>query len=184
MALSNAASASRVLSFPPTSCYRKTRILPGKMCVPGSAKTAITAAVWCSPEQSQRGGHDGQDGGKDRNGKAAPCSENCPFGLDARELVAKLQRGSFGPAYNLYRNAVAFPEIVARLCPMPCSRVCARSLKMGHLERAAIDFSRSREPARFSFPESEKRVAVVGADPFRKFPRRHHYIHQLCVFCT
>ena len=35
---------------------------------------------------------------------------------------------------------------------------------MGHLERAAIDFSRSREPARFSFPESEKRVAVVGAD--------------------
>lgn len=97
------------------------------------------------------------------HGKAAPCSEVCPFGLDVRELIAKLQRGSFGPAYNLYRNAVAFPEIVARLCPAPCSQACAQGLEMGHLERAAIDFSRSREPVRFSLPESEKRIAVVGA---------------------
>ena len=94
---------------------------------------------------------------------AAPCSKACPFGLDVRDLVAKLQRGSFGPAYNLYRNAVAFPGIVAQLCPSPCARSCAQGLQMLRLEQAAIDFSRSREPARYSFPKTGKRVAVAGA---------------------
>lgn len=96
------------------------------------------------------------------HGKEAPCSGVCPFSLDVRELVSKLQRGSFGPAYNLYRNATAFPELAARLCPAPCGAQCAQGLQMQKLERAAIEFARNREPARLSVPEQEKRVAVVG----------------------
>ena len=104
-----------------------------------------------------------QDFDRCLHGKAAPCASVCPFSLDVRELVSKLQRGSFGPAYNLYRNAVAFPELAARLCPAPCAAACAQQLHMRELEKAAIAYSRSREPARLSVPEPGKRVAVVGA---------------------
>lgn len=96
------------------------------------------------------------------HGKEAPCSSNCPFDLDVREFVTKLQRGSFGPAYNLYRNATAFPELVTRLCNAPCSRQCAQNLQLQNLERSAIAFSRNREPAKLSVPEQKKRVAIVG----------------------
>ena len=96
------------------------------------------------------------------HGKNAPCSSACPFELDVREFVSKLQRGSFGPAYNLYRNAVAFPELVSRLCTQPCGTRCVQKLQLQKLEQAAIAFIRNREPARLSVPEQEKRVAVVG----------------------
>ena len=96
------------------------------------------------------------------HGKGAPCSSSCPFDLNVREFVSKLQRGSFGPAYNLYRNATAFPELVARLCSAPCGKQCAQNLQLQKLERAAIDFSRSREPARLFVPEQGRRIAVVG----------------------
>ena len=97
------------------------------------------------------------------HGKTAPCSSVCPFSLDVREMVSKLQRGSFGPAYNLYRNAVAFPALASRLCSAPCGEKCAQRLQMRQLERSAIAFSRNQEPARLSVPDPGKRVAVVGA---------------------
>lgn len=96
-------------------------------------------------------------------GKPAPCTLGCPFALNLREFLRKIQRGSFGPAYNLLRSAVAFPELVCRLCPAPCVSGCGSNLSVPRLERAAIDFARNKAPAHYTLPKQEKRVAVVGA---------------------
>lgn len=91
------------------------------------------------------------------HGKEAPCSAACPFRINVRELVGKLARGSFGPAYNLYRSAVAFPELVSRLCTAPYQTVCTKMLAMSALERSAIAFSRSWEPVKFTLPPEKER---------------------------
>lgn len=97
------------------------------------------------------------------HGKAAPCTGECPFSMDVRDFVNKLQRGRFGPAYNSYRTAVAFPALVSRLCSAPCGSKCGAKLSLPLLERSTIDFTRSKDPVCFSLPKQDKRVAVVGA---------------------
>ncbi len=96
------------------------------------------------------------------------CTAVCPFGLDVRDFIAKLQRGGFQAAYKAYLNAVGFPGIVAALCPEPCKDVCPRSLcggaiAMRLLERAAIDNARSLEPTSYNIRSKGKKVAVIGA---------------------
>lgn len=102
------------------------------------------------------------------HGKKAPCALGCPFGLDVRELLQKLQRGSFGPAYNMLRTATVFPGLVCRLCPAPCERSCAGSLgrarlSIRKLEQSAVTFNRRRDPPRMGLPPQKQRVAVVGS---------------------
>lgn len=96
-------------------------------------------------------------------GAPPPCTLRCPVGLNLREFLSKLQRGSFGPAYNLLRSAVVFPEIVCRICPAPCVGSCKEHLAIPMLERAAIDFARNKTPSHYTIPKQEKHVAVVGA---------------------
>ncbi|HWQ09911.1 MAG TPA: FAD-dependent oxidoreductase, partial [Holophaga sp.] len=96
------------------------------------------------------------------------CTTACPFGLDVKDFIAKVQRGAFQAAYKAYLNAVAFPGIVAALCPEPCKGVCPRgacggSISLRLLERAAIDHARNLEPPSFNVPPKRKRVAIIGA---------------------
>ena len=98
----------------------------------------------------------------------APCSAECPFGLDMRSFVERLQRGRVDAAYRIYRNAVVFPDIVWRVCPAQCQAACERremdgavSLKL--LEQACVEFTRSTEPIAFNVPQKEQRIAIVGA---------------------
>lgn len=102
------------------------------------------------------------------HGEASPCGCACPFDFDARAFLEKLRRGSFGAAFNLYRNAVLFPEIVSRICPAPCKAACNRVLDgeavdMPALERAAIMHTRSTDPVSYNVPQKSGRIAVVGA---------------------
>ncbi len=99
-------------------------------------------------------------------GDGAPCECACPFHLDVRSLCDKLRRGSFDAAFNLYRNAVAFPDLVSRLCPAPCRGACtlrSAPVELPALEAAAVRWARSRDPLPFRIPPKEKTVAVVGA---------------------
>ena len=96
------------------------------------------------------------------------CAAACPFGLDVRDFIRKLQRGGFQAAYKLYQNAVGFPGIVAALCPEPCREACPRSscggaIAMRLLERAAVDHARSLEPNSYNVPAKGRKVAVIGA---------------------
>ncbi|MDR1206352.1 MAG: NAD(P)-binding protein [Peptococcaceae bacterium] len=100
-------------------------------------------------------------------GDMAPCGCVCPFGLDTRDFIEKIRRGSFDAAFKTYRNAVVFPDIVARLCPEPCKGRCVlrggEAVEMRALERAGVAYARNRDPINFNIPPKEKRAAVVGA---------------------
>lgn len=96
------------------------------------------------------------------------CTAACPFGLDVKDFIGKVQRGAFQAAYKAYMNTVGFPSIVAALCPEPCKGVCPRgvcggAIEMRHLERAAIAHTRNLEPASYNVPPKRKAVAIIGA---------------------
>lgn len=97
-----------------------------------------------------------------------PCTCACPFGLDVRALIEKMQRGNFAAAYRAYRNQVLFPDIVSRLCPKPCAAACVRkshdeSVKLHLLEMACVNFCKDRAPFAFNAPAKPHTVAVIGA---------------------
>lgn len=100
--------------------------------------------------------------------EAAFCTAACPFHFDVRGFIGKMQRGSFDAAYNAYRNAVGFPEIVAALCQEPCRNVCPRrhtdeAIALRLLEGASIAYARSRNPVDYNVPLKNKKIAVIGA---------------------
>ncbi len=96
------------------------------------------------------------------------CTAVCPFHLDVRDFIAKLQRGSFNAAYRVYLNAVGFPGIVAALCDEPCKQVCPRRAKDGAismrlLETAAMTYARNLNPNNYNLSPKNARVAIIGA---------------------
>lgn len=96
------------------------------------------------------------------------CSSVCPFGLDIRDLITKLQRGSFNSAFRLYQNTVGFPEIVAKICPHPCQTACIRTqvdhfIDLQKLEQATVTYATNTRPNRYYLPAKNQRVAIIGA---------------------
>ncbi|MDR1570963.1 MAG: NAD(P)-binding protein [Clostridiales Family XIII bacterium] len=97
-----------------------------------------------------------------------PCRCACPFKLDVQAFLGKIRRRNFDSAYREYRSAAIFPGIVSRICPAPCADVCARGpgdgpVRLDAIERACLRFSSSHEPVRYSLPQKDRHVAVVGA---------------------
>lgn len=101
------------------------------------------------------------------HGREAPCSGACPFPLNVRDFLAKIKKGSFHGAFNLYREAVVFPDLVWRICPAPCRDVCRavleKAVDMPALEQAALAYARSTAPIQYNLPAKSGRIAVVGA---------------------
>ncbi len=96
------------------------------------------------------------------------CTAVCPFHLDVRDFIAKMQRGRFNAAYRLYLNTVGFPGIVAALCDEPCKNVCPRratdsAISMRLLEAAAMDYARNTNPNSYNLPAKNKGIAIIGA---------------------
>ncbi len=96
------------------------------------------------------------------------CTAACPFHLDVRDFIEKVQRGAFNAAYRAYLNAVGFPAIVAALCDEPCKGVCPRrapdgAISMRLLEGAALNYARNPNPTSYNVPSKNKKVVVVGA---------------------
>lgn len=105
------------------------------------------------------------------NGEPASCSYACPFRLDIRSFMEKVEKGRWLAAFKLLSNAVIFPVIVSALCPQPCREHCQRtsvgdeSLALSDLEAACIRYTKSRKPDNFVIPPKSQRIAVVGAGP-------------------
>ena len=96
------------------------------------------------------------------------CTVACPFHMDVRDFIEKMQRGSFNAAFKTYRNAVGFPEIVAALCHEPCKTVCPRketdeAIALNLLEKASIRYAKNINPIEFNVPQKNKSIAVIGA---------------------
>lgn len=96
------------------------------------------------------------------------CTAACPFHLNIRDFMPKMQRGGFHAAYRTYLNAVGFPGIVSQLCDEPCKDVCPRRVKdeavaMKLLEKAAINYARNLYPNSYNLPPKNKKIAIIGA---------------------
>ncbi|MBO7668525.1 MAG: NAD(P)-binding protein, partial [Firmicutes bacterium] len=95
------------------------------------------------------------------------CASACPFHYDIREFITRLKRGSFNSAFRTFYNGVAFPELVARLCPGYCKEVCPRSgpdqaVDLPRLEEAAVRLAGNTKPTSYNMPKKSGRFAIVG----------------------
>lgn len=95
------------------------------------------------------------------------CTAKCPFSLDIRDFVGKIQQGRFNVAYRTYQNAVGFPGIVSALCPEPCKQVCPMknaggSISIKLLEIAAMSYARNTAPDQYNMPPKNNRIAIIG----------------------
>lgn len=98
----------------------------------------------------------------------APCSRACPAGLNIPELLRNLVESKRNSAQLAALESLVFPEILARICPAPCERVCRR----GQLDQSVkirtllFDLMQSAAPLSPSQTASDgPRVLIVGAGP-------------------
>ncbi|MDD4603331.1 MAG: FAD-dependent oxidoreductase [Bacteroidales bacterium] len=96
------------------------------------------------------------------------CSVECPFNLDVRDFIGKVQQGRLSVAYKTFQYAVGFPGIVTALCGEPCKQVCAMkdsggAISMQLLEKASVDFARNKDPEQYNMPPKDKKIAIIGA---------------------
>jgi Fe-S oxidoreductase len=101
-------------------------------------------------------------------GDEPPCVSACPFGLNIRDFIGKVQRGRLSGAYSVYRDAVLFPAIVCEICHKPCMDVCVRKgiddpIEVRGLEKSVVRLSSSAAPKRFNLTKKKEGIAVVGA---------------------
>ena len=95
------------------------------------------------------------------------CTAECPFRLDVKDLMKKIQKGRFNAAFRTFQNTVGFPGIVAAACPHPCEKACLRaekdgSLHLHQLEQAMLSYSTRKKPNAYNMPGKGKKIAVIG----------------------
>lgn len=71
------------------------------------------------------------------------CQTACPFGLDVRAFVEKVEAGKIADARKLLERHVPLPDLLARLCDHPCESACVRrdfggGLAINALERFCV----------------------------------------------
>ena len=101
-------------------------------------------------------------------GEAPPCSTACPFRLDIRDLIQRIQKGQIDSALRKYCNAVAFPGIVSAVCDAPCKESCVMrehggAIEMRMIEEALLKNGTPIKPNRYNMPKKDARIAIIGA---------------------
>lgn len=103
------------------------------------------------------------------NGEPASCTYACPYHIDLRSFLKKAARGRWDSCYKDLINAVAFPYIACSICPKSCEASCQRVLlgdapiAVNDIEKACIEYAKSKSPDIFTVAGKHQRVAVIGA---------------------
>ncbi len=95
------------------------------------------------------------------------CTAECPFNLDVRDFIGKIQQGRYNVAYRTYQNTVGFPGIVSVFCNEPCRLVCPMknaggAISIKHLEAASINYAWNTAADQYNMPLKDKRIAIIG----------------------
>ncbi len=104
-------------------------------------------------------------------GQNIPCQKACPAGTDIPSYLAAIYDGDYEKAYRINLEDNVFPGVLGRVCARPCEAACrhgwdglGESVAICFSKRSAADL-RKQELVKLEsyFPESGKKVAVVGA---------------------
>jgi NADPH-dependent glutamate synthase beta subunit-like oxidoreductase len=95
-------------------------------------------------------------------------------GRTSRAIWRRSRTGDWDGAYRINLRDNVFPGVLGRVCTRPCEDVCRHGeeglgepVAICASKRAAADFRKDSNRSCWSgwFPDSGKRVAVVGAGP-------------------
>lgn len=92
------------------------------------------------------------------------CVSECPFHLDVLDFTDKMERAQYNRAYNIFRKAVGFPDIVASICEKYCESVCPLkdSVDINAMEKACVKYATRKDATSYNLPKKKERVAVIG----------------------
>ncbi len=101
-----------------------------------------------------------------------PCQCICPAGMDIPTMIRQIAAGDPAGAIATVKEHIALPAVLGRICPAPCEKGCRRGqadapVSIMLLKRHAADADLACDqpylPERM--PDTDKRVAIVGAGP-------------------
>ncbi|RJP18843.1 MAG: FAD-dependent oxidoreductase [Candidatus Abyssobacteria bacterium SURF_5] len=101
--------------------------------------------------------------------KLSPCIAACPAGERVELWIRRLQEGNLEEAGRIIREVNPFPRVCGRVCFHPCETECNRGqfdrpIAIHALERYIGDHTKSKV-GKYKFPQTGKRIAVLGAGP-------------------
>ncbi len=87
--------------------------------------------------------------------------------MDVLDFQTKIANCNYNAAFKVFRNAVAFPEIVAALCPEYCASSCPRSeldaaVQLNLLERTCVARATKKDPIDYNVPEKNRKIGIIG----------------------
>lgn len=103
----------------------------------------------------------------------APCSCDCPAGVDARGFIRKIRFGNLDGAIKLLKSNNILAASCGYICPTKsqCAKGCRAEgltvpIDIGGLQRFVMDHERARGMIEPATPKRDgKKVAVIGAGP-------------------
>lgn len=103
-----------------------------------------------------------------RNGSDAPCMGACPYGLDVRDLLQKVRRGSIRAACNILLDTLLFPETLCSICGHACHEACAfetngSPVDLPGIEKAVLYNAPQKGIRKIRVQPKEEKIAVIGA---------------------
>jgi NADPH-dependent glutamate synthase beta subunit-like oxidoreductase len=103
--------------------------------------------------------------------RTAPCSAECPAGINIPAYIDEIVRGSLEDAHTAFISKNPFPRITGRVCPHFCEHWCNLAVVSGEESVSIRSIERwlGDQTADLPYPlpeeETGKQVAVVGAGP-------------------
>ncbi|USE37224.1 NAD(P)-dependent oxidoreductase [Endozoicomonas sp. SCSIO W0465] len=106
--------------------------------------------------------------------EAAPCIPACPTGINIPSFINRIATDNIDGAAQVILDANILGGSCARVCPTEilCEQACVRHhepecrpVRIGRLQRYAVDNRQSRDHPFTRLPETGKTIAVVGAGP-------------------
>jgi len=105
----------------------------------------------------------------------APCTEECPAGVDVQGYISLIEKGLYSEAIGLIKQTNPLPAICGRVCVRPCELACRRNyldegtgVGIDYLKRFAADKDLLNGTDHFK-PEvataTGKKIAIIGGGP-------------------
>lgn len=100
----------------------------------------------------------------------APCATKCPAEVDIKSYLELVKLGENQLALEVIRKNNPFPLVCGRVCVRYCEESCTRSklddpVAINFVKRYVSDLESDNLPIPAKYPNSGKRVAIIGGGP-------------------